>query len=158
MQKRTVFWIFWEQSGQAGVANYANIYSDILQNEPFRSQIFKKKFRLGRQGGIDPLTKILRTTLHLRAHSLASEMSTPPTLSCGVRPIYLHLQVTTLGKLFTRMCLCLGTCEASTFDSNSNRRSDSIRFDSDGPIRKFSNRPCLPIARSSQTTQTINST
>jgi len=29
-----------------------------------------------------------------------------------------------------------------------------IRFDSDGPIRKFSNRPCLPIARSSQTTQT----
>ena len=31
-----------------------------------------------------------------------------------------------------------------------------IRFDSDGPIRKFSNQPCLPIARSSQTTQTIN--
>ena len=31
-----------------------------------------------------------------------------------------------------------------------------IRFDSDGPIRKFSNRPCLPIARSSQTSQTIN--
>jgi len=31
-----------------------------------------------------------------------------------------------------------------------------IRFDGDGPIRKFSNRPCLPIARSSQTTQTIN--
>ena len=88
MQKRTVFWIFWEQSGQAGVANYANIYSDILQNEPFRSQIFKKN-RLGRQGGIDPLTKILRTTLHLRAHDLAREMSTPPTLSCGVRPIYL---------------------------------------------------------------------
>jgi len=27
---------------------------------------------------------------------------------------------------------------------------------SDLPIRKFSNRPCLPIARSSQTTQTIN--
>ena len=31
-----------------------------------------------------------------------------------------------------------------------------IRFDGDGPIRKFSNRPCLAIARSSQTTQTIN--
>jgi len=31
-----------------------------------------------------------------------------------------------------------------------------IRFDSGGPIRKFSNRPCLPIARSSQATQTIN--
>ena len=117
---------------------------------------FSKKIRLGRQGGIDPLTKILRTTLHLRAHGLAREMSTPPTLSCGVRPIYLYLQVTTLGKLFTRMCLCLGTCEASRFDSNSNRRSDSIRFDSDGSIRKFSNRPCLPIARSRQTTQTIN--
>jgi len=31
-----------------------------------------------------------------------------------------------------------------------------IRFESDGLIRKFSNRPCLPIARRSQTTQTIN--
>jgi len=34
----------------------------------------------------------------------------------------------------------LGTCEASRFDSNSNRPPDSIRFESDGPIRKFSNR------------------
>jgi len=50
----------------------------------------------------------------------------------------------------------LGTCEASRFDSSSNRLFDSIRFDSDGPIRKFSNRPCQPIAYSSQTTQTIN--
>ena len=33
-----------------------------------------------------------------------------------------------------------------------------IRFESDGPIRKFSNRPCVPIARRSQTTQTINGT
>jgi len=33
-----------------------------------------------------------------------------------------------------------------------------IRFESDGPIRKFLNRPrpCLLIARRSQTTQTIN--
>jgi len=31
-----------------------------------------------------------------------------------------------------------------------------IRFNSDGPIRKFSNRPCMSTARSSQTTQTIN--
>jgi len=31
----------------------------------------------------------------------------------------------------------LGTCEASIFDSNSNRRSDSFRFESDEPIRKF---------------------
>jgi len=34
----------------------------------------------------------------------------------------------------------LGTCEASRFESNSNRPPDSIRFESDGPIRKFSNR------------------
>ena len=34
-------------------------------------------------------------------------------------------------------------------------RSDSIQFESDEPIRKFSNRPRLPIARRSQTTQTI---
>jgi len=31
-----------------------------------------------------------------------------------------------------------------------------IRFESHGPIRKVSNGPCLPIARRSQTTQTIN--
>ena len=29
-------------------------YSDILQNAPFRSQIPQKKFRLRRQGSIDP--------------------------------------------------------------------------------------------------------
>ena len=32
------------------------------------------------------------------------------------------------------------TCEASRFDSNSSRPSDSIRFEWDWPIRKFSNR------------------
>ena len=44
-----------------------------------------------------------------------------------------------LGKVFA-----LGTCEASIFDSNSNRTSRfefesdvPIRFESDGPIRKF---------------------
>jgi len=31
----------------------------------------------------------------------------------------------------------LGTCKASRFNSNSNRPSDSIRFESDWPIRKF---------------------
>ena len=31
----------------------------------------------------------LKWFLHLRAHSLDREMSTPPTLSCGVWPIYL---------------------------------------------------------------------
>ena len=29
-------------------------------------------------------------SIHLRAHGLDSEMSTPPTLSCGVWPIYLN--------------------------------------------------------------------
>jgi len=61
LQKRAVFNVyimFWEQPGQAGVENgamLATYYSDILQNAPFRSQIFKKKqFHLRRQGGIDP--------------------------------------------------------------------------------------------------------
>jgi len=34
--------------------NADHIYSDILQNAPFSSQIFKFFFRLRRQGGIDP--------------------------------------------------------------------------------------------------------
>ena len=33
--------------------------------------------------------------------------------------------------------LKLGTCEASRFDSNSNRTPDLIPFESDGPIQKF---------------------
>ena len=45
----------------------------------------------------------------------------------------------------------VGTCEASRFEP-----AILIRFESDGPIQKFLNRPCLPIARRSQTTQTIN--
>ena len=53
-----------------------------------------------------------------------------------------------------------GTCEASRFDSNSNRPSDSIRFERDWPIRKFLNRigrACSLAGRKlSQTTQTIN--
>ena len=56
--------------------------------------------------------------------------------------------------------LRVGTCEASRFDSNSNRPSDSIRFERDCPIRKFSNRigRACPFAgpKLSQTTQTIN--
>ena len=43
--------------------DHKNIYSDILQNAPFRGQIFKNFLRLRRQGGIDPLTKILWTPL-----------------------------------------------------------------------------------------------
>ena len=63
-KKRTVFCvyvIFWEQSGQAGVENGVMLTtSDILQNAPFRSQIF---FAWGGKGALTPLTKILRTPL-----------------------------------------------------------------------------------------------
>jgi len=57
MQKKAVFYvyvIFWEQSGQAGVENGAMqtiIYSDVLQNAPFRSQIF---FASGGKGALTP--------------------------------------------------------------------------------------------------------
>ena len=59
MQKTAVFYvyvIFREQSGQAGVENGAMLttYSYILQNAPFRSQIFKMFFASGGKGGIDP--------------------------------------------------------------------------------------------------------
>jgi len=37
------------------------IYSDILQNAPFRSQIFKIFFASGDKGALTLLTKILRT-------------------------------------------------------------------------------------------------
>ena len=66
--KRAVFYvyvIFREQSGQASVENGAmlTIYSDILQNAPFRSQIFKNFLASGGKGALTPLTKILRTLL-----------------------------------------------------------------------------------------------
>jgi len=58
-----------QQSGQAGVENGAMlttfIYSDILQNAPFRSQIFLIFFASGGKGALTPLTKILRTFLGL---------------------------------------------------------------------------------------------
>jgi len=41
------------------------IYSDILQNAPFRSQIFLIFFASGGKGALTPLTKILRTFLGL---------------------------------------------------------------------------------------------
>ena len=57
MQKAVfyVYVMFREQSG--------HIYSDILQNAPFRSQIFKIFFASGGKGALTPLTKILRTFL-----------------------------------------------------------------------------------------------
>jgi len=48
------------RAGRCRERRYADqIYSDRLQNAPFRSQIFENFLRLRRQGGIDPLTKIL---------------------------------------------------------------------------------------------------
>ena len=56
-QKRAVFYVYvisWEQSGQAGVENGAMLTTyllkfrcSLLQNAPFRSQIFKKIFASG---------------------------------------------------------------------------------------------------------------
>ena len=45
---------------------WLHIYSDILQNAPFRSQIFKIFFASGGKGALTPLTKIVRTFLVLR--------------------------------------------------------------------------------------------
>ena len=67
MQKRAVFCayvILSEQSGQAGVENGAMLTTFIQIY--FRMHHFVVKFKkncLRRQGGIDPLTKILRTFL-----------------------------------------------------------------------------------------------
>jgi len=35
----------------------------------------------------------LKWYIHLGAHSLGREMSTPPTISCGLWPIYLYLDL-----------------------------------------------------------------
>ena len=55
--------IFWEQSGQASVENGAicwpHIYSDILQNAPFRSQIFKFFFASGGKTAFSALTQLV---------------------------------------------------------------------------------------------------
>ena len=62
-------------------------------------------------------------------------------------------------KLITPACLSITTNDRDLRSFEIRFEFESvvpIRFDSDGPIQKFSNRPCLPIARSSQTTQTIN--
>jgi len=44
-------------------ADHIIIYSDILQNAPFCSQIFKIFFALDGKGALTPLTKIMRTFL-----------------------------------------------------------------------------------------------
>jgi len=53
----------WTKS-EVDMGLWPHIYSDILQNIPFRSQIFKIFFASGGpKGGIDPLSKILRTSM-----------------------------------------------------------------------------------------------
>ena len=54
------------------------IYSYILQDEPFRSQIFKIFFASGGKGALTPLTKILRTFLAAPAAGLARESMLSP--------------------------------------------------------------------------------
>jgi len=51
--------------GRCRKRRYADLffYSDILQNAPFRSQIFEIFFASGGKGALTPLTKILRTFL-----------------------------------------------------------------------------------------------
>ena len=80
MQKRAVFYIFvtvWEKSGQTDVENGA-IYSDILQNAPFCSQMFKNFLRLRRQGGIDPPNQnpadVPGATLYVTAMASSAEL------------------------------------------------------------------------------------
>jgi len=61
-----------------------------------------------------------------------------------IRQEWIRIELRTINKLLKRRKV--GTCEASRFDSIRKSWADS----------KFSNRPCLPIARRSQTTQAIN--
>ena len=53
------------RAGRCRERRYADhiIYSDILQNAPIRSQVFKIFFASGGKGALTPLTKILRTFL-----------------------------------------------------------------------------------------------
>ena len=60
-----VKWYEWWLVGQA----------DILQNAPFRSQIFKHFFALGGKGALAPLTKSLRTVLSAVKAKQATDIS-----------------------------------------------------------------------------------
>ena len=57
------------RAGRCRERRYADniFYSDILQNAPFRSQIFIIFFASGSKGALTPLTKILRTFLFIYA-------------------------------------------------------------------------------------------
>ena len=93
MQKRAVFWIFWEQSGQEGVENGAMLTTYLFRHTSEYTiswSNFPNFLRLRRQGGIDPLTKILRTSLityWARTFAKAdgqTENIMPPALDTGV--------------------------------------------------------------------------
>ena len=99
-----------------------------------------------------------------------SSISSAPSLKSGIfydfiSPAFIpYYKSCVINYCFEHTCnddsgIGLGTCEASRFDSNSNQPSDSIRSESDWPIRKFSNRigrACFFARRKlSQTTQTI---
>jgi len=60
------------RAGRCRERRYADhiLYSDILQNAPFRSQIFKIFFVSGGKGALTPLTRILRTFLLSRSSSV----------------------------------------------------------------------------------------
>jgi len=78
MQKRAVFWM-----GVARTAlGWPRIYSDILQNAPFRTQIFEIFFASGGKGALTFLTKILRT-LSVRVHQVSELLAPAPWLVTG---------------------------------------------------------------------------
>ena len=74
MQKRAVFFVYVNtlraiRTGRFRERRYADhifiqIGHTVLQNAPFRSQIFKIFFASGGKGALTPLTKILRTFLY----------------------------------------------------------------------------------------------
>jgi len=53
------------RAGRCRERRYADHISHILQNAPFRSQIFKIFFASGGKGALTPLTKILQTFLSM---------------------------------------------------------------------------------------------
>ena len=56
---------------------WPRIYSDILQNAPFRTQIFEIFFASGGKGALTFLTKILRT-LSVRVHQVSELLAPAP--------------------------------------------------------------------------------
>jgi len=110
-----------------------------------------------------PLIIILDTLSCWLGPYLADEQHTQQT--CSISPttatdtgIIHQSHISTTFSSTVQQSFLLRTCEASRFDSN--RPSDSIRFERDWPIQEFSNRigrACSFVRRKlSQTNQTIN--